>query len=179
MPQWAVLLDLVNLGSSSQEFVGVWQGDDNQELVVDGAARTFIGAQGFLQISQINYSIGLDIQTVTATLNGADPTVRALIPGYQMRFRPASIYLTFLDPSTGNLIGSPSRMFKGYVNAAPAVTESEGGTVTVSVDIVSHLRDLTTTPNLYKSAQSREALGDGFRKYGTLVDISDDPWGGR
>jgi len=159
--------------------LGFWQGDDHQDLFVEGENRTYFGAQSNLDFGVINYSNGLDIQSHTVAMSGVNPEVEILARNYDFRFVPAEVHVAHIDPATGLALGI-DRHFKGYVNGAPYVTAQNRGSITMSVQLVSTVRDLTFTPNLMKSHASQELLsGDTFREFATMADISDDPWGSK
>lgn len=177
MPRWAFWCDARNRDTGESEASGIWQGEDHEVFTIDGQQRTFAGAQGNLEIGEIRRGKGLNVRSLTVKLSGLSPDVQQLLKTYDVRGRQCEVFLMLLDPQTGQLIGI-NREFKGYVNMAPETFDADEGAHTVQLDLVSHFRDLTTTPNIYKSNAAQSALGgDTFARDSTMADAVDDKWG--
>ena len=177
MPLWGVWINARNRTTGADEPFAIWQGADNQTFAIPAGSTNFYGAQGSFQVSQLNRTVGVKVQSMSVSLNGASPESVQVIRGYDVRFCRADVFLFLTDPSTGNSVSTPVRMFKGYVNGAPQVTDATGGNINYTLELVSHFRDLTQSPNLYKSHQEQSSLDD-LRQYATVTGVADDPWGG-
>ncbi|MEJ6397045.1 hypothetical protein [Yoonia sp. 208BN28-4] len=175
--RWALWCDAVNKQTGASEPFGIWSGDDHQEITINGHTRLFAGAQHYFKPDAIKRPTGIVVQSQSISLNGMTPEVYRLTRAFDLAGQRADLYLVLLNPLSGNLIGY-RREFKGYVNAAPEDVPANNGRVTAALSLVSHFRDLTYTPNLYKSNAAQSALsGDTARRDATLTRAQDMPWG--
>lgn len=166
-----------NRTTGAIETMGLWTGPDHEEFSIRGEARTYYGAGNLLQVPPIQAVIGLEVRTIQVGLAAISPETEMLIRGYDPRFAPCEIHRAEYDDD-GNLLADPERVYKGWINGAPIVTPAQGGTSSVSLDVVSNSRMLTRFGSVTKSDQvQRQRQGDRFRRYASLAQDATIYWG--
>lgn len=175
---WLLWVQPKNRETGQRVDVGIWDGSyEATSIMVDGAARTYRGAEGIIEVPEITYSLGTDVRTLDVTLGVFDNSVRDIIRQYDARFAPVELHAAIYDAGM-QLIGV-RRFFKGELDKAPVQTEPAGGGVKVTLSMVSSARKGARHLALKKSdASHRLRGGDRFRRYGDLGTVADAKWGG-
>jgi hypothetical protein len=169
-PRWGLWVAAKAFTTLAPAPLGLWSGEDHATLMVEGAPRTYLGAQGSFEIEPIVTATGTDVRTLRITLSAISPEAEDLVRGFVVRLAPVELHLFLLDPLSGALIGS-DRRFKGYLNRAPIQTPAlGGGSPTITLELVSSMRLLTRTMAVKKTDQSQQLRsGDRFRRYGSIA----------
>ena len=168
------------LDNGTVETIGFWTGEDSLQVVIDGEARTYLGAGRALVPDAIRATTGLVVRSWQVRLSGADGDVEDLVKGYNTRFAPIESHRAYFHPETRALVSEPVRKFRGFINGIEYPRASAGGVQVVTVDAVSETRALTRTLAAKKSDQSQRLRGgDAFRKYGDISGAVPVYWGER
>lgn len=160
-PRILVWITARNLTSGEPETAGFWSGEDNQEFVIDGVTRPYVGAGGLLGMDDIPAETGIKVRTVDVWLATAAPEVVEAARAYDLRLAPVEIHRVLTDPVSHKVIAAPHRIWKGSVDAAPLVTpavDGDGGRLTMTV--VSAARALTRGLTGKWSDESMRLRGD-------------------
>ncbi|MFY0681884.1 MAG: hypothetical protein JXR13_15045 [Thalassovita sp.] len=159
------------------ETLGVWTGRENRSFSIGGVGRTYIGAGGVLNIGNIVSSVGVVVQTHSATLSILKPEIELAMRGYDMRFAPVEIHSARFDP-VGNQLIALDRVLTGYLNNAPIRSGQRGGPGAITCSIVSSARSLTRTLPLVKSDAAQQLQeGDAFMQYAAVSGTTEVFWG--
>lgn len=164
--------------TGAAESLGFWTGDDTEVLTVGGEARTYFGAGAVIEVPPIRASVGLAVRYHTITLPPFLPEVLTALRQYNPKGARAELHALPFDIHTGRLLGSPVRLIKGRIEAAPENLEPGPGQSRVELTIASSARALTRTLPRYRSqaALSARAPGDLGREYiDTAAEVT-VPW---
>lgn len=167
-----------NRSTALLETIGIWSGEDDLTLEVDGSQRPYTGAGALLQAEPITAGVGLAVRSYQVGLAAVAPEVENLVKGYETRFAPVEIHRALFDPATRALAGPPHRVFSGFINSIDFPTAEPGGTASCTLELVSETRALTRTLASKKSDEShRNRGGDRFRKFGNISGVVPVYWG--
>lgn len=177
--QVLVWLEARHRGTGATEGVGFWSGDDHAEFTIDGQTRTYYGAGAFLGMDPIRRQLGIKTRTQRVRFSHISPAGMALIRTYDPRHAPIEIHRALYDPLTGNLIDEPHVLIRGFVDKAPSRRAPKGQGGEITVEIATHARALTRALSRYRSDATMQARapGDGIRKYASIAETVDTPWG--
>lgn len=169
--RYLVWVTAKNRGTGLPETMGLWTGDDHQVFTINGASRTYYGAGNLIGMEALRTGVGLDVRMHQIALSPLTDEVAQLIRGYDTRLAPVEIHRAIFDLETGNLVGSPFKVFEGWINKIALNTGAIGGGSEARVTIASASRALTRPLNLFRSdaAQRDISASDSFREY---TDIS-------
>ena len=109
--------------------LNVWSGIG--EITHD--SRTYVGGGSLLQISNITESRVLEAAQMTITLAGLDPAIISFALNEDFQNRPAILDIGALD-SSGNLVASPYRFFRGTMDTMGIKKGAETASVGVTVE---------------------------------------------
>lgn len=175
---------LIWIGSKSRitglvEYVGVWTGTFDTTFVIDGVTRLYQGAGSVLRIEDITSDIGVSVRNISVNLAGLDPTIESIAREYDPRFAPIEIHRALFDLENETLVGTPHRIWKGFVDNVDFKTEAAGGSMACDLTCVSNAQLLTRTLAQKKSDDSHRLRNplDRFRKYSTLTGQIGVFWG--
>lgn len=175
-PRWLLWVDAKQISNGAAVSMGLWTGDDHEQITVEGQSRLYYGAQGTVSLPQLRYAAGTDVGSIDVTLP-VSPEAETLVRGYNIRFAPCDLHCALYDPASGSLL-DVRRMFRGLIDGSPIFTPAVGGVATATLKLVSSARTGTMTTRAKKSDQSqRLRSGDRFRRYGDLGTVAADPWG--
>ncbi|TPM92733.1 hypothetical protein [Mesorhizobium sp. B2-1-3A] len=139
-----------------------------------GAAenRDFVGDGSLFAVDRVPLVSDLTIQTVKVTLSQLHATVQDMVRGNDIRGARVEIHRGLFDPATHALAGSIYCHFVGKVNKAPISTPKAGDEGSVTIDVVSIVRELTRTNPAKKSDETQKRRsGDRFRKYSGVANV--------
>ena len=173
--RWMIWVEAANRSSGASETMGLWTGDDHEDIVVDGQSRFYFGAGGLVAIEPIAHGVGTDIRTQKATLAPMTPEVEMLIRGYDTRHCPVEIHRLLINPDTMAAIGTPVRRLKGTLETLSLITAEGGREGRAELTIATSARAGTRTLALKRSdaTQRRRALpGGGEDRFYQYADIS-------
>lgn len=168
-----------NRVTGQPEQIGFWTGDDHQEFLVGGEVRTYFGAGSFIDLPPIQSGAGFQVRQHRIKLAPFTDEVRQLVRGYEPRMARVEIHVQPFDIYTGNPLGTPKRMVKGYISEAPEEIGVKGGESHQEIVIVSSARDLTQTLPLMRSGEElkKRNPADKFRDYADVTAEWSVPWG--
>lgn len=159
-----------NTATQMLETIGIWSGEDDVSLTVEGVSRTYSGAGALLGVEQVIAGTGLDVRTLQVQLAAVAPEVEDLVKGYDTRFAPVEIHRAIFRADTRQLVGAPHRSFRGMINSIEFPKAEPGGPSACVVSVASETRALTRTLASKKSDETFKAGGgDSFRQY---TDVS-------
>ena len=173
-----VWIEARNTGTGETEAMGLWSGEDDLEIELDGKVRAYTGAGALLQAEAITAGSGLAVRLHRLSLAGTAPEVEDLVKGYDTRFAPVQVHRALFDPSTRSLVGVPHRVFRGMINSIEFPTAEPGGEPVTTVEVASETRLLTRPLPTKKSDDSHKRRGgDRFRRYGDISGAVPVYWG--
>ncbi len=169
----------INRLTGSPETMGLWNGADHREFVIGGETRLYYGAGGLLSVDAITSVTGVKVRQQRISLSPLAPEVQMLIRGYEARFAPVEIHRALFDPDTHQLIDTPHRRFKGYIDKVSLKTGPKGEKVTVELTLASAARALTIPLSRKRSHETLQARspGDGLRRYADVSGTITTKWG--
>lgn len=176
--RWLVWTVAKPFGGGAPVGIGLWTGDDHETLTVEGAARTYYGAQGGLGVAPISYKVGTEVASMNVGLS-LSPEGVLLVRGYDTRLAPADVHCAVYDAQTGGLLGI-RRMFRGVVDRTHIGTPAQDGRADMSLTLVSSARRGTMTAAGHKSDASQRLRdpNDAFRVDSDKGVSPSDPWAG-
>jgi hypothetical protein len=168
-----------NWDTGAEETIGLWTGGDHRDFVIGGATRTYYGRSSLMQIEPIRYGKGLAVRTQRLFFGGISEEVELAIRGYDTRHARVEIHRALFEPGTHLLVDTPHRMFAGFIDRIRWPTPAKGGSERVEITLASAARSLTKGLPRYRSDATLKARNpeDAFRKYATVSDQIDTPWG--
>lgn len=167
-----------NRSTGALETMGLWDGDDHQDFVVDGQTRTYFGAGGVIGWDPLLAQVGLGVRVHTVNLSPLAPEVAQLLRGYEPRLAPVEIHRALFWPDSQALIATPRRIFKGQIDKLRITTPEIGGNAVAEVQMVSVAARLTRTLALKKSDETQKRRsGDRMRRYADISGSVDFWWG--
>lgn len=167
-----------NRTTGDEEPIGVWTGDQDRVFSIGGADRTYVGEGAMLPLDAIVQRAGVDVRLLRVVLNPLDATVAYLVHTLDVGLVPVEIHRALFDPSSGDLIEEPHRVWKGFVDEAPVTTPEIGGQAMVELTLASAARNLQRGLTLTKSDAVQSLRGgDRFRRYGDVSGSVKIWWG--
>ena len=110
------------------ETIGIWNGEDVQQFVINSDVRTYYGAGSFINFGELVQESGLNIRKLVANVSPLSPEMQTLLRTYEPKFAPVQVHLAFYDPENMTLIAAPFRVFKGWIDTmsinTPAITST-------------------------------------------------------
>ncbi|UJW87951.1 hypothetical protein [Devosia sp. SL43] len=173
-PRTFIVIRAKNRATGEEEVFGFTDfGEDVSTNVVDGNTQdivnhSFYGDGSPIQkMDSIPLKIGLEIDTVSITLNALQPQVRTMVITHDCRNARVEIYRGYLDSWSGLLVANPRCRKLGQVNGAPKVKGRRGSPSTITLKVVGATRLLTRTSRALRSDESLKLRsGDRARRYG-------------
>ncbi len=166
------------IGTETVEAMGLWSGEDDISLTLEGELRTYQGAGGLLQAEPITAAAGLAVRVHQLHLAAIAPEVEDLVKGYDTRFAPVEVHRALIDPTTREIQGTPHRVFRGFLNNLDFPEAEPDAAPIATLEVVSETRALTRTLATKKSDESHQARGgDMFRRYGDISGVVPVYWG--
>ena len=163
--------------------VGLWTGEDDRSITVAGQSRDYQGAGELLAIEPITYRQGLDARLHKMVLSGLGADTEALLTGTDARLAPADLYRVIMDAATREIVGSPHRLIRGWVNElvinTGQISGNDAGKSTVELTLATSARALTRSLALkYADAtQQTNTPGDRFFRWAALSGQVQVKWG--
>jgi hypothetical protein len=156
---------------------GLWEGDYDLTISLDGVSRTYIGVPGSLKISPPRARVGTNIQAQEVQI-GLSPTGKQMVLGYETRNQKADLFCIVIDSATNAVIGS-GREFMGFVSKAGVDYGALGEQDVLNLQLESYARNGEMTVLGKKSDASQRLRNDADRlfRYTDLGNIAADPWG--
>jgi hypothetical protein len=141
--------------------------------------RTFDGAGGLVQISDIPLVNNLTVQNVTITLNQILEHVNDLLRGYDPKQGRIEIYRGLFDPNTRKMVAPAECRFVGFIDEIEITTPKEGDEGGVTITCTSHTQELTrNNPDTRSDASQRlRSATDNFFQDAAVVGDWEFFWG--
>ena len=168
-----------NRETSAIERIGFWTGIDHRDFQIEGQTRLYYAAGSFLKMEPIRRRTGLKVQTQRVSLSQIAPEAQMLFRGYDPRHAPVEVHRALFDPLTENLVDEPHVILRGFIDKATVTTPAKNESGNATLEIATEARSLTKPLQRFRAdATLRErAPEDGFRKYASLTETADVPWG--
>lgn len=163
------------------EYIGFWSGEDHQIFTVDGEPRTYYGSGQFLNWGELSLESTLNIRKLSATVTAISPEMQTVIRQYEPKMAPTELHLAFFSPESNNLVASPLRVHKGWIDkftiTTPAVNEQGQG----RLDLMGHTRIMTRTLPTKRSegSQKKRNPSDTFYNDVSITGQITTPWGAK
>lgn len=167
----ALWIEARNRSTGAVSPVGLWTGDGDVSVTVNGTPRTYIGAGGLLDIPEMTVGIGLDVRTLPVTISAIAPEAQQALQGYDARGARCDIYSLFFDPEAPNtLICPPVRRFTGWVDAASQTEEPKS--YSFALTLASSARGLSVTLQAFRSDATyrSQRAHDRIARYASVAD---------
>lgn len=160
------------------ETLGLWDGPDHENIVVNGVSRAYFGAGSILGLESLVYGSVLDVRLATLKLSQISDEVEQAIRGYDARLASIEVHRIIWDSVTNTMQGPAHRILNGQIDAIVIDTPAEDSSGGVTVTIASAARALTRTLALRRDDESQRRRGDDrIRRYATLSGVVSTPWG--
>ena len=169
-----------NRDSGATETIGFWTGADHAEFTIRGETRVYFGAGAMLGMDPIRRQTGLKVRSQRITFSQVAPELMMAVRGYDPRHCPVEVHRALFDPAQETLIDEPHMILRGYLDKLKLPTPARGEKGNISFEIATAGRALTKPVSRYRSDATlrARAANDGFRKYSSLADKGETPWGG-
>lgn len=177
--RWLLWIDAKNAVTGDPSPLGLWDGEEDFMLNVDGVDRTY--QETLLEPDVITYGKGTEIRYQSVTVAGVGPETAGLLTTLDARLSECELRLAIFDPETSDLIDSQP-MWVGELGAAPFSTPALGqGGSTIELSISNRLRRGTMAVPTRKTDTSHRlrAAFDAFRKFGHISAKVTRWWGSR
>ena len=141
--------------------------------------RTFYGAGGLIQISDISLVSSLTVQNITVTLSQVADRVNDLVRGYDCKQGRIEVYRGLFDPASRTMVAPAAPRFVGTIDEAPITTPKEGDSGDVTLTCTSNTIELTRMNPETRSDASQQirAPGDAFFADVAVVGTWQHFWG--
>lgn len=161
------------------ESIGFWTGDDHQDFVISGQARTYYGAGAVISVAPVKAGIGLKVRQHRIVLPPLLDEVKQALRVYEPRQAAVEVHVCPMDIDTGDALGTPIRMIKGMLNSAPEEIDGKGGENGVELVVVTNARRLTFGLPLLRSNEElqKRNQADRGREYSDVAGDWVVPWG--
>lgn len=166
-----------NRSTGDPETMGLWNGEQDREFSIGGEDRTYVGAGPLLELEPMTFEIGLNVRMHSISLSPIDESVAQAIRVYDPRLAPIEMHRVLFDTETRDVVGSPHRVFKGWIDEIDIET---GDSSRVTVAMASNALTLTRTLAIKKSdaSQQRRSGSDRFRRYNDVSAVVPEVWWG-
>lgn len=163
------------------ESLGLWDGDDDQVIDIDGTPRTYNAGGSLISIAPIQTEIGTDVRMQSISLSPINDAVIQAIRVYEPRLAPIEIHRALLDPQSGAVIGDAHPVFRGWVDEVSITTPEAGGEGSCDVRCASSARAGTRTLGLKWSDESLKRRGTRIARYADIsgAERPEEFWGVR
>lgn len=169
-----------NRATGTREALGLWNGTDDRDFVVDGAVRSFLGIGEALGIAPIRSVTGLEVVYHTVELPPFTDAVRLMLEQYDAHLAPVRIYSLALNIDTMQPLSAPIRFVKGTLQEVSKSVPAAGGRgANTTLKIASNTRRLTVGLPIYRSQGAlaqRDASDLGREHIAVALDWI-VPWG--
>lgn len=161
------------------ETIGIWNGDDTVVLNIGGQDRIYYGAGGLLDFDELKQEKGIVIHRLVGRFSAISAEIETALREYNSKFARVECHMIFYNPETDNVIASPYRFFKGWIDTAPIKTPAKGGQGVATINMVGHARILTRLISIKRSDanQRKRDTNDRFFENVSVTGTIITPWG--
>ena len=141
--------------------------------------RTFKGAGGLINISDVPLVSTLTVQNVTIALSQVSEQINTLLRTYDCKQGNVQVFRGLFDPDTRELVAPAFPRFVGFIDEAPVKTPKEGATGDVELTCTAHTQELTRTNTETRSdaSQRLRSATDNFFADAAVVGEWQQFWG--
>jgi hypothetical protein len=141
--------------------------------------RTFFGADGLIQISDIPLVSTLTVQNVTITLSQVSDRINNLVRTYDCKQGQVQVFRGLFDPVSREMVGPAFPRFVGFIDEAPITTPKEGDIGDVTLTCTSHTQEMTRANSDTRSdaSQRLRSSTDNFFADTSVVGSWQQFWG--
>lgn len=141
--------------------------------------RTFEGAGGLIQISDIQKTLGLTVNTVQIVMSQIDTLAETIIRGLDPKYANVEVYRGWLNPVSYLLVAPALIQFRGFIDAAPIITPAEGGEGSITLTCASYTQEFTRSNSSKRSDadQKLRAPNDKGLEHVAVVGEWEINWG--
>ncbi len=170
-----------NRSTGAEESLGIWNGEDTRQFVINGQTRPYVGGGGFLNADPLKQAVGLNIQRWTMMGSPVSPEFQNAVRLYDPKGAPVELHVAFFDTETDQLLADPYRVFRGWINTLNIQTGQKNGESTIKIDHVGNARILTRLLPAKRSneSQRRRNAADSFFSAVTISGSIQTPWGSK
>lgn len=142
-------------------------------------SRSFLGAGGLIQISDIPLLTGLTAQTCTLTWSQLIAETNDYIRTYDLKQAQIQIFRGLFNPGTRQMVAPAFPRFVGFVDKISVLTPTENNEGSVTVTCNSHTQEMTRyNPDTRSDASQRlRNAADNFFQDTTVVGDWQLFWG--
>lgn len=142
-------------------------------------SRTFFGADGLIQISDIPLVSTLTVQNVTVTLSQVSDRINELVRTYDCKQGQVQVFRGLFDPVSREMVGPAFPRFVGFIDEAPIRTPKEGESGDVTLTCTSHTQEMTRANTETRSDASQRIRNptDNFFESAAVVGSQSQFWG--
>ncbi|OWJ69820.1 hypothetical protein CDV50_15985 [Haematobacter massiliensis] len=165
-----------NRQTGAIEGIGFWNGDDHQTI----AGRPYFGAENLQAVGALVSEVGLTIRYLDVSFAGVTPEVLQAARGFDLKGAAVELHRVDFDLISDELIGSPERLFRGWIDRSIINTPPVGSSgALVELSLASASRALTRTLTT-KYSDASQRLRDEDDRFFADAEISAQPmWGAR
>ena len=163
------------------ESLGLWDGDDDQVISIDGTPRTYNAGGSLIGIPPLGTELGTVVKIESISLSPINDAVIQAIRVYEPRLAPIEIRRALLDPQSGAVIGAPHPLFRGWIDELSITTPEAGGEGSCDLQLASRARAGTRTLGLKWSDESLKRRGTRIARYADIsgAERPEEFWGVR
>lgn len=136
-------------------------------------SRTFFGADGLIQISDVPLVSTLTVQSVTIKLSQVSSRVNDLVRTYECKQGQVQIFRGLFDPVSRVMVSPAYPRFVGYIDEAPIHTPAEGEEGDVTLTCTSHTQELTRANSDTRSDASQRLRSSTDNFYQDTAVVGD------
>jgi hypothetical protein len=160
-----------NRSTNAEATLGLWTGDDAEEITVGGAERTYYGAGAVLDLDPMISSSRLQVHRWAFRVSPLSDAVVTAVRQYNARLAAVEVHEWFWDPVAHAPLADPVRAFRGTIMDVQMPVAALDSEAVATITCVSDAWRLTKGLTLKKSdaALQARAPGDRFRQYNTIT----------
>lgn len=144
---------------------------------VDYSGDTYV-ASSLISHSGAPETKNILVNRTTVSLSGVDQTIIAIMLADDFLYRPATIYLAFLN-SAHVVIADPVVLITGLMDAPKIAHDPDSGTSTVTVDIVPRWADFGRRPGRHTNDAEQKLFFPGDKGFEFVTEIPRKIYWGR
>lgn len=176
----ALWIEARNRTTGAAAPMGLWTGDQDVTLTVEGTPRDFAGGGAMPRLRRIVHEAGVAVRRLRVEVNPLHPAVAEVLRGREPALARVRLYQAFFVPGTMDLIAPPQRIWKGFVETAPIVTAEEGGESLAEITLASAAMALTRPLALTRSdAVQGLRSADRFLRHAAVSGSVTIYWGAK
>ncbi|WP_273690235.1 hypothetical protein [Ketogulonicigenium vulgare] len=176
-PRYLLWFTVKNRSDGSSVQIGMWTGVDQLTVNVDGFARIYEGVGSILNMSNFEFSTGLNIRTQSVNLSMLDQKAVDFIRTFDSRLGKIEIHLALMDEF--EQVIDIAKVFGGILDKININQSQES--YEAEFQFVSSLRNGTKTLHAKQSDESQKLRdpNDRGREYADIAGSVPVSWGSK